>query len=239
MSASLSLEPGPPNVDRASQFTEETLDAWGLDGLTDIACLVVAELVRNAFEHARTAVTIDLQNSAGDVRIAVRDGACLSRRRKKHRKWSTPVRGLTMVTSVAWDWGVESTGTGKVVWAVLTERFRMGGRRDDPVRDLFDFGRTTYAGFRVYMIDQPPAEPRRSGQAIVTAPDGSVAWLVWDATVWRRYLRELRAPDDERWGAWRVGLRQPRTTGDDDRAYFSAVIQELRPRWEDWRRARA
>jgi hypothetical protein len=239
VSASLNLEPSPSSVDRASRFTEETLDLWALDGLTDIACLVVAELVRNAFEHARTAVTVDLQESAGDVRIAVRDGGSLSRRRK-HRTWAKPTRGLTMVTAIASDWGIESTGTGKVVWAVVTERLHLDRPPFyDQIRDLSEFGRTSYGGFRVYMIDEPRPEPRRVGRAIVTAPDGRVAWLVWKAGVRWRHLRELRPPDDQRWGAWSIGLRLPLTTGEEGRAYFSAAIRELRPRWEAWHRERA
>ena len=40
------------------------------------------------------------------------------------------------------------------------------------------------------MIDEPSPEPKNVGRAIVTAPDGSRAWLLWEAKVWRRYLRE-------------------------------------------------
>jgi hypothetical protein len=96
----------------------------------------------------------------------------------------------------------------------------------------------SYSGFRVYMIDEPSPEPRGAGRAIVTAPDGSVAWLVWKAGVRRRHFRELRAPDDQRWGAWSIALRLPLTDGAEGRAYFSAATQELRPRWEAWRQAR-
>ena len=88
------------------------------------------------------------------------------------------------------------------------------------------------------MIIESSPEPDRVGRAIVTAPDGSVAWLVWEANV-RRYERELRAPDDRRWGAWRAGLPLRLTTGDEGQAFFAEVMPELRARWEAWRQERA
>ena len=240
MSASLNLEPSPSSLVRALRFTDETLRGWGLDTLTDAACLVVATLLTDALEHARTAVTVDLQSSDAGVRVSVREGANRSRRRIKLRKRGTPARGLNLVTHYASDWGVEASEGGQVVWALITEEFhREYVSLLDVLRDFLDgIAPAPYDGFRVYRIDEPLAEPRSDGRAIVTAPDGSVAWLVWEANV-RRYLRELRAPDDQRWGAWRVGLPLPLTSQDDGRAYFSAVIQELRPRWEDWHRERA
>jgi hypothetical protein len=236
VSASLSLDPLPSNIERVRLFTRDTLAGWGLDRLTDVASVVVTELVTNAFVHAKTAVTVDLQNSDGGVRISVRDGSSLSRRRWKQRKGVAPACGLELVTHLASDWGVEPTGTGKVVWALITENpvdehaslmYFLRGHPDD-----ID---VSYAGFRVYMIDEPSVVQQSVGRAIVTAPDGSVAWLVWEAGVRRRYLRELRAPDDQRWGAWRVGLPQPLTTGTEGRAYFSALIPDLRALWEAWR----
>ena len=221
-------------------MTQETLGAWGLDRLTDFACLVVAELVANVYVHARTAMTVDLQNSDRGVLIAVRDGASLSRRRRKQRMRNTTDGGLALVTDLAYDWGVEPTGSGKVVWALISHDL---ASEHTPLWKVAvgypDRIAISYSGFRVYMIDEPSPVPRRAGRAVVTAPDGSVAWLVWKAGVRRRHLRELRPPDDQRWGAWNIGLRLPLTTGDEGRAYFSAVIKELRPRWEAWRQERA
>ena len=121
MSASLHLEPLPGSLRRACLFTEKTLGIWGLERLTDVASLVVAELVANGFEHAGTAVALDLQNSDGGVRISVRDGARIARENQKQRDKSTPPRGLSLVSALASDWGVEATETGKVVWAVIPE----------------------------------------------------------------------------------------------------------------------
>jgi hypothetical protein len=234
--ASLSLEHSPSSLERARQFTQETLGAWGLDRLTDVACLVVEELVINAYVHAKTAMTVELQNPDGGVRISVRDGASLSRLRRKQRMKVTPGGGLAMVTDLASDWGVEPTGGGKLVWALITHD--LASAHTSPWREAFgrpDRIAISYRGFRVYMIDEPSPEPQNVGRAIVTAPDGSRAWLVWEAKVWRRYLRELRPPDEQRWGAWSIGLRLPMTDG---RAYFLAAIKELRPRWEAWRQER-
>lgn len=121
MSASLSLERSPSSIGRARRFTIETLGLWGLDRLTDVASLVVTEMVVNAFDHARTAVTVVLQISDGGVRISVRDGSRISRRRRnKRRKGAAPGRGLVLVSHLASDWGVEPAQTGKVVWALIT-----------------------------------------------------------------------------------------------------------------------
>lgn len=245
MSASLSLQPVPSSIERAREFTNETLAAWRLDGLFDIASLVVTELVVNAFEHTRTAVAVDLQLEDGGVRISVRDGSRISRgRRKRKRKRPTLGRGLPLVSHLASEWGVEPAETGKVVWALVTEDRALEDVYCD-VALLIDHmdGKSdaiyAYEGFRVYMIDEPSSESHSVGRAIVTAPDGSKAWLVWEANV-RRYLRELRAPDDERWGAWQVGLPQPlTTTGTEGRAYFAALIPDLRLLWEAWRQEHA
>jgi hypothetical protein len=238
VSASLSLEPSPSSLERARQFTSETLHVWGRDTLKDVACLIVAELVTNAFEHARTAATLDLQNFDGRVLISVRDGSGRTRRRRKPRRKTTPFRGLARVTRFASDWGVQATGNGKVVWALLTEFLHVEDTAVRRVRGLRDFAAAAYGGFSVYLIDEPSPEPQKVGRAIITAPDGSRAWLVWEATVWRRYLREIGPPDDQRWGAWSVGMPLPLTDGNDDRAYFLAAIQKLRPRWEAWRQDR-
>jgi hypothetical protein len=185
-------------------------------------------------------VTVDLQNRDGGVRVSVHDGCSLSRRRLKQRKSLVPAEGLTTVTHLASDWGVEPTGSGKVVWALITEGLIA---RDMYVLDEFrgrpDNVALSYKGFRVFLIDEPSVVPRSAGLAIVRAPDSSVAWLVWEAGVRRRYLRELRAPDDERWGAWRIGLRQPLTTWEVGRVFFSAMIPDFQRLWEAWRQERA
>jgi hypothetical protein len=146
---------------------------------------------------------------------------------------------LDLVTQLAYDWGVEPTGSGKVVWALISHD--LANEYTSPWRVALRYPErldVSYSGFRVLMIDHPSPEPRRVGQAVVTAPDGATAWLEWKAKVWRRYLRELRPPDDQRWGAWSIGLRLPLTDGNEGRIYFSAAIKELRPQWEAWRRER-
>jgi hypothetical protein len=117
-------------------------------------------------------------------------------------------------------------------WATMPHPTRrlLAGAADYPGR-----ADRSYDGFRVTVIVEPSGESCRTGRAIVTAPDRTVAWVVWEADV-PRYLRQLRAPDDQRWGAWMVGSPQTPTTPADCVTFFADVTSALRPHWEAWSR---
>ncbi len=89
-------------------------------------------------------------------------------------------------------------------------------------------------GFRLGMITDFLAGPDTAGDAYVVAPDGSRAGLIWESGC-APYFCEVTAPEPDRWGVWSVGLPLPMTTAEEARRYLSALLPQLRPRWESWR----
>jgi two-component sensor histidine kinase len=96
----------------------------------DDAVLVLSELISNAIKHARPmasgkiAVSWDVGREV--VRIAVTDGGSNTRPTPVHSSESAlGGRGLSIVSAVAREWGVEDSVPGTTVWAVL----RLTGHR--------------------------------------------------------------------------------------------------------------
>mgnify|MGYP000011633455 CR=1 FL=1 len=77
------------------------------------------------------------------------------------------------------------------------------------------------------------------GDAWVRAPDGGTASLIWE-TGEPRYFRESIPPDPAgRWGTYAVQQPLPMTTDTEAAEYLRALLPDLRPRWEAWRRQRS
>ncbi|MET3428663.1 hypothetical protein BJ973_007875 [Actinoplanes tereljensis] len=121
----LTLEPEPESPSLARNLIGEACLAWELPELLHPARLVISELVTNAVEHARTAITVSVSRRAAGIHLTVSDGAAtLPRMRKPVRpRPGRPLdergRGLRLVTASADAWGALPTSTGKVVWATL------------------------------------------------------------------------------------------------------------------------
>jgi anti-sigma regulatory factor (Ser/Thr protein kinase) len=124
-----SLPPLPGSAGRAREFTKVTLDDWGMTAHTDVAELVVCELVTNALRHGLLSGTwtpedrpirltllrrnVELMCMVTDPGSAapVRVDACAS---------SEGGRGLQVVEACSAAWGWQPLdGAGKVVWALL------------------------------------------------------------------------------------------------------------------------
>lgn len=105
----------------ARHFLRSTLiDAGEGAQLADAAELVCSELAANAVRHAHSVFTVQVARTPGGVSLAVGDEAQAS-----ETTMDFPVRlarGLGIVTSLAVDWGIEASQSGKVVWAHLEAR---------------------------------------------------------------------------------------------------------------------
>jgi anti-sigma regulatory factor (Ser/Thr protein kinase) len=117
----LDLAPYPASVGVARRFTVDTLRRWGREDLTTSGALLVTELVTNAILHARTMIQVILERREDAVRVEVRDGSPVRPAMRNHGLDATTGRGLALVSKLAESWGVDVTGSGKVVWAQLTE----------------------------------------------------------------------------------------------------------------------
>jgi anti-sigma regulatory factor (Ser/Thr protein kinase) len=112
----LDLPPTTDSVPAARRFIRARLPEGVVD--IDTAALLVSEVVTNAILHARTPVTLTVQELGTVVRISVRDGSPVAPRTHAFSTTSTTGRGLRLLEELATRWGVQqdaSTG-GKIVW---------------------------------------------------------------------------------------------------------------------------
>jgi anti-sigma regulatory factor (Ser/Thr protein kinase) len=119
----------PESVKTGRDFTRVTLGLWGMTALTDLAELVVSELVTNALRHgipsarcivSEYCVRLRLLAQAPFVMCMVTDpghGIPVLRDSDLDAECG---RGLTVVEAccVRWGWHLLDEG-GKVVWALL------------------------------------------------------------------------------------------------------------------------
>ncbi len=128
-SATCQLQPRPESVKAGRDFTRATLLDWDLSALTDLAELVVSELVTNALRHgvpsARKLVSehcirLRLLAQAPFVMCMVTDPGHDIPVLRESGPTCESGRGLNVVEScsVRWGWHLLDEG-GKVVWALL------------------------------------------------------------------------------------------------------------------------
>jgi Histidine kinase-like ATPase domain len=128
-SAICQLGPRPESVKIARDFTRATLLAWELPALTDLAELVVSELVTNALRHgvpsarrlvSEHSVRLRLLAQGPFVMCMVTDPGHEIPVLRESEPTCESGRGLNVVEccSVRWGWHLLDEG-GKVVWALL------------------------------------------------------------------------------------------------------------------------
>lgn len=118
---STALPPEPPSAGAARRFVTRALHGLGHDHLSELAELLVSELVTNAILHARTTINLDVAKTDRGVRIRVADGSRRGPRQRGFSDEATTGRGLTLVQTLATAWGTDSAAKGKTVWFELTE----------------------------------------------------------------------------------------------------------------------
>jgi anti-sigma regulatory factor (Ser/Thr protein kinase) len=127
--ATCMLSPSPESVKLGRDFTRSTLRDWGMSALTDLAELVVSELVTNALRHGLPAarklgdkqcVRLRLLAQAPFVMCMVTDPERTIPVLREADTAAESGRGLTVVEAccVRWGWHLLDEG-GKVVWALL------------------------------------------------------------------------------------------------------------------------
>ncbi len=114
------LAADPAAIRQARKTVIDQLWAWGLSGIADDAEIITSELVTNAISHGGGCVELRLSALPDRVRISVMD--C-----NPHavpavagdRGLLVGGRGMGLVQTLAYDWGVEVGADGKEVWAEL------------------------------------------------------------------------------------------------------------------------
>jgi len=83
-------------------------------GHLDDVVLVVSEMAANVIRHARTKFRVSLEADAGMLRVEVSDGSSVI---PAMEDLTRSGRGLRIIEAVSQRWGIESTDTGKTIWA--------------------------------------------------------------------------------------------------------------------------
>ena len=79
----------------------------------------MSELATNVVRHADTPFEVEVQAGRRVIRISVSDGAAVDLRVTAAEGDATSGRGLAIVESLSYRWGVDRTANGKTVWAEL------------------------------------------------------------------------------------------------------------------------
>lgn len=111
---------------RARRVLADVLAAWQVtdEDLIYDAQLALTELVSNAFRHGAGEIGMELERQGDTIVVAVRDGSAVLPRLHQAAPDAEGGRGLAILSAVAQDWGVDSHGGGKRVWARLQPRHR-------------------------------------------------------------------------------------------------------------------
>jgi anti-sigma regulatory factor (Ser/Thr protein kinase) len=109
------------SVPEARQHVVTTLQQWGYGGLVDTARLLTSELVTNAVLHARTEMTITVEDSDHGVRVSVTDASPVPPSLRRHSTTATTGRGLRLLDRLAREWSVDDDNGGKTVWFTLAD----------------------------------------------------------------------------------------------------------------------
>jgi anti-sigma regulatory factor (Ser/Thr protein kinase) len=128
-SANCPLRSSPESVGIGRDFTRTTLLHWGMAALTDLAELVVSELLTNALRHGipsarrlvdECPIRLKLLGQTPYLMCMVTDPGAAIPVLRESGPFAESGRGLHVVESccVRWGWHLLDGG-GKVVWALL------------------------------------------------------------------------------------------------------------------------
>lgn len=112
----------PGAVRTARRAVRDQLRGWDLDGLADIAALLVSELVTNSLRHATGPIGVRLVRSADmadTLLVEVSDPLPDPPHERAAGADDESGRGLQLVASSSRRWGTRPGDTGKTVWFEL------------------------------------------------------------------------------------------------------------------------
>ncbi len=103
----------------ARRLVRAQLAAWGYGEHSELAELLVSELIANALRHGAGEPVVTLSASGGVLRCEVADASPALPQVQHMPEEEECGRGLLLVEALSRDWGVERTGAGKAVWFEL------------------------------------------------------------------------------------------------------------------------
>lgn len=115
---SFPAEPGA--VRTARTLVRDTLEEWGMAGVTDVTVLLVSELVTNSLRYASGPIGVRMYSHAGPVLLVeVSDPLPDPPRERVAEPDDEGGRGLQLVALASRRWGTRRGNTGKTVWFEL------------------------------------------------------------------------------------------------------------------------
>lgn len=117
--ASWSLPPDLSSVPRTRRLTRDRLTAWKLEGFTDVAELLVSELVTNALRYSPGPIRLTLWRADDMLRGEVEDTGAELPSFRDHCSYDERGRGLLLLDALTCCWGSAPTPGGKTVWFEL------------------------------------------------------------------------------------------------------------------------
>ena len=113
-------KPVPAAAILARELADRACRLWGVTELSDVAQLLITELVSNAVRHARSELRASLALRAHRLLLSVQDRSTRPvRLGGADDTYATHGRGLIVVKALAARWGCLVGDDGKAVWAVL------------------------------------------------------------------------------------------------------------------------
>jgi anti-sigma regulatory factor (Ser/Thr protein kinase) len=109
----------PESAGRARRFITGVLAEAGRVEVSDVAVLLVSELVSNAVLHAGTELELVVRVLPDRLAVEVHDFGGGRAVRRLYSNLSGTGRGLMLVEELARDWGTVVTDAGKFVWFEL------------------------------------------------------------------------------------------------------------------------
>jgi anti-sigma regulatory factor (Ser/Thr protein kinase) len=116
----ISLATGPSAAAEARRQVLAMIHAWGIPVDLDVAVLLTSELVTNAIRHeAGETILLTITCICGQLRVDVHDTSRVMPVIMDAPADAEAGRGLLLVASLATDWGVHTTRSGKAVYFTL------------------------------------------------------------------------------------------------------------------------
>lgn len=119
-SSEWTFPPEPGSVRAARALVRSTLNEWNLNTVSDLAVLLVSELVTNALRHASGSVGVRVERIRNDALLVEVSDA---RPDVPLERDATPDdeggRGLRLVARMSQRWGARTGPEGKTVWFEL------------------------------------------------------------------------------------------------------------------------
>lgn len=105
----------PESVAAVRAFVREFL---GETPCAEDVALVASELATNVVHHAQTDFMVEIDRN-GQVVLTVSDGSSII---PAIDELTSDQRGLKIVDRISTEWGIETTPTGKAIWAKFRTR---------------------------------------------------------------------------------------------------------------------